>query len=310
MESATPEEDQNPPQAAEQQEEQQIPKRGRGRPRIWPQERRIEPVREGRMSFQPGNEHQMDVQFKEARRLREDIEAELASLEALMVELGRLADPGEAIRREETEITQLLWTLYGRRKHREHMLATFLVARRRRQLQRLRAASAALAQARDFLQEDVSMLPRLQQTIAEAEARYFSQRDALHSPPPPYPEESEGDETPAVLAEPLDIEAQKRREDLLKTAGGGDDAENTRGALADLEERTRTMRSAITQGNGRFEWYYVPIPKIDPEDEEEEQRYWGPYLRFVWNEGKIRYQLGMGHIKRFDPTEEDEPPRF
>ena len=70
------------------------------------------------------------------------------------------------------------------------------------------------------------------------------------------------------------------------------------------------MRSAITQGNGRFEWYYVPIPKIDPEDEEEEQRYWGPYLRFVWNEGKIRYQLGMGHIKRFDPTKEDEPPSF
>jgi hypothetical protein len=310
MESAVPPgDDQNPPQVAEQQEEQQPRKRGRGRPRIWPQERRIEPVREGRMSFQPGNEHQMDVQFKEARSLREDIEVELASLETLMVELGHLDDPGEAIRREETEITQFLWTLYGRRKHREHMLATFLVARRRRQLQRLRAASAALAQARDFLLEDVGMLPRLQQTIAEAEARYFTQRDTLHNPPPSYPEEGE-EEAAATVEDALDVEAQKRREDLIKMAGGGDDAEKTREALADLEERTRTMRSAITMGTGRFEWYYQPIPKDDPKDEEEEQRYWGPYLRFVWNEGKIRYQLGMGHIKQFDPTKEDEPPRF
>ncbi len=307
MESTTPEEGQSPPQAAEQEQPR---KRGRGRPRIWPQERRIEPVVEGRMSFQPGNEHQMDIQFKEARRLREDIEVELAGLEALMVELSHLDDPGEAIRREEKEITQFLWTLYGRRKHREHMLATFLVARRRRQLQRLRAASAALAQARDFLQVDVSMLPRLQQAIVEAEARYFMQQDALHSPPPPYPEESEEEEASAVGTDALDVEARKRRENLLKTAGGGDDAERTRGALADLEERTRTMRSAITMGTGRFEWYYVPIPKVNPEDEEEEQRYWGPYLRFVWNEGKIRYQLGMGHIKRFDLMEEDEPPTF
>jgi hypothetical protein len=218
MESAAPGEDQNPPQAAEQQEEQQLRKRGRGRPRIWPQERRIKPVVEGRMSFQPGNEHQMDVQFKEARGLREDIEAELASLEALMLELSHLDDPGEAIRREEKEITQLLWTLYGRRKHREHMLATFLVARRRRQLQRLRAASAALAQARDFLLADASMLPRLQQSIAEAETRYFTQRDALHSPAPPYPEESEEEEASAVVADALDVKARERRENLLKTA--------------------------------------------------------------------------------------------
>ncbi len=293
-------------QVAAQPEEQPV-KRGRGRPRIWPKERRIEIVKDGRMSFQPGTEHQMDVQFKEARQLREAIATELANVQALMVELSELDDPGAAIRREEEEVTNLLWALYGRRKHREHVVATFLVTRRRRQLQRLRAASAALAQARDFLTADASMLPRLQQTIAQA------QHLTLHSPPPPRPaeEDAEGEEeTPVVSPGDLDAKEQKRRADLLKAAGGGDDAKNARDALSELEERTRTMRSAITQGNGRFEWYYMPIPKDDPDDEEEEQRHWGPYLRFVWNEGKIRYQLGMGHIKRFDLTQNDKPPVF
>jgi hypothetical protein len=301
METPEPGDTQDQPQIAAQPE--QPVKRGRGRPRIWPKERRIELVKEGRMSFQPGVEHQMDVQFDEARQLRETIGTELANVQALMVELSALDDPSVAISHEEEEITKLLWALYGRRKHREHMLATFLVARRRRQLQRLRAASAALAQARDFLLADAGMLPRLQQTIADAQTQAL----ALHGPPP-QPKEAEVDEEDVPVVPTEDLDAEERRTDLLKATGGGDDAKNTRAALAELEERTRTMRSAIVQGNGRFEWFYIPIPKDDPEDEE--QRYWGPYLRFLWNEGKIRYQLGMGHIKRFDPTQSDKPPIF
>lgn len=305
--------DQSQLDAQQETQEKQPVKRGRGRPRIWPEERRIEMVKEGRMSFQPGDPHQMDEQFKEARMLRESLVAELANIRALLVELSELDDPNTAINREEEEITHLLWALYGRRKHREHMLATFLVARRRRKLQRLQAASAALAQARDFLTADAGMLPKLQQTIADAQAQQL----ALHGPPPPRPEdeaesgESEEDVVPVgPTAESVEAEEQERRVTLLQTTGGSDDAKSTHAALSDFEARTRTMRSAIVQGSGRFEWFYIPFPKKASSEEDEEQGYWGPYLRFIWNEGKIRYQLGMGHIKRFDLTQNDKPPIF
>ena len=163
---------------------------------------------------------------------------------------------------------------------------------------------------------------------------------ALHSPPPPLPEEEpgaaeqaeEGEVPQTGAANTPDQEEEERkqaqRQGLLYTTGGGDDAAATRAALADFEERARTMRSAITTGGGWFEWYFVPRPKrltAEARDyvardeaippgvqayEEDDQRPWGPYLRYRWWEGKTKYSLGMGHIKRRwgSPPLSDEPP--
>src|SRR5258708_3285441 len=164
------------------QDHQQI-KPGPGRPPKCPGGGRIPFVKGGGMSFKPGDPHAMDAQLDEARRLREAIVEQLAQVQALVVELSQLDDASEAISREEQAITGLLWNLYGTRKHRDHIIAGFIAARRRRLLQRLQAASAALEQARTFLTADAAMLPRLQQVIAEAHAQTI----ALHDPPPPLP---------------------------------------------------------------------------------------------------------------------------
>ncbi len=316
------------------QQAEQPARRKPGRPRKWEQGRRIDPIREGRMSFRPGDKHPMDAQLEEARRLREAITGQLAQVQGLVIELGQLEDVGEAISREEKAITALLWKLYGNRKHRDHIIATFIAARRRRLLQRLQAVSAALEQARAFLTADSAMLPLLQKTIAEAEAAAL----ALHGPPPPAPapeetdteqdqaDEEEGDQEPATTAQVQKAQEADERRVLLDTTGGGDDAAATRAALAAFEERARIMRNAIAEGRGSFEWYYVPRPRrrtpeaneyvargepIPPEVqeyEEEDRQPWGPYLRYRWGEGEHRYSIGMGHIKGGDPERPDEPP--
>lgn len=329
------------------QQQAELPtKRKRGRPPKWPRERRIDPIFEGRMSFKPGDPHPMDAQLEEAQRLREAITEQLAQVQGLVIELVELEDAGAAISREEQAITALLWKLYGNRKHRDHLVATFVAARRRRLLQRLQAAGAALEQAQAFLTADSTMLPLLQRTIAEAEAHAI----ALHSPPPPVPEpeeagteqnqadeeENSSDLGPTASTQPDQGEAEEKaderqneqRRTLLHTAGGGDDAVATRAALAAFEERARLMRNAIAEGRGSFEWYYVkrprqytpeakeyvkreePIPSDVQVYEEEDQPPWGPYLRYRWWEGKERYSIGLGHIKRRDPQRSDEPPRL
>jgi hypothetical protein len=280
----------------------------------------------------------MNKQVDEARRLRQEIIEQLAQVQQLVIELGELDDASEAITREEQAIRGLLWDLYSTRKHRDHILATFIAARRRRMLQRLQAASAALAQARAFLSADAAMLPRLQQTIDEAQAAAL----ALHGPPPPYPasaqepeeeadeeEEQADDEREAEAQEAAD-EHQEARHSLLKVSGGGDDAQETRAQLAAFEARARAMRSAIASGRGWFEWYFIPrtrryteearaylkreepIPP-DVQEYEEDTRPYGPYLRYRWYEGggrkkPIKYSLGMGLIKYRDPRRDNEPP--
>lgn len=334
----------------DQGKEQSQTQRGPGRPRKWPKERRIQPIYEGRMSFQPGDKHPMDAQIEQARDLREDIIGELAELQELMVHLAGLDDASEAISREEQAVTALLWDLYSTLKHRDHIVASFIAARRRRLLQRLQAAKAALMQARQFLEADIDILPRLRQAIEEAEASAL----ALHGPPPPMPErpasadetqeEQEDGETPEANDDEADVspdqreqevqvaQERKARKALLQTVGGGDDATATRAALADFEERVRTMRSAIADGQGWFEWYYVKRPKRKrytqeakaylerdeevPEDvemyveEEDDRPPWGPYLRYRMYEGGTQITMGMGHIRRRNLQGPSDPPKL
>jgi hypothetical protein len=265
------------------------------------------------MSFKPGDPHPMDAQLEEARQLREALVEQIAQLQAVVVELSELDDPSEVISREEIAIKALLWQLYGNFKHRDHIVATFLAARRRRLLQRLQAAGAALEQARSFLTADSAMLPLLQKTLAEAQAK----ATALHGPPPPAPEPPDEDAQPASAtpASQAEQEERERRRALIESAGGGDDAAATRAALATFEERARLMRNAIAEGKGSFEWYYIPKPRkrlpeaaeywrrgepIPPDVQEFEDGdpgVWGPYLRYRWWEGSHRYSIGLGRIK-------------
>ena len=283
-------------QPADPQPGAQSAKRKAGRPRKWPQgPRRIPPIYEGRMSFQPGDAHPMNAQFEEARQLREAIGAQLAEVQALVVQLGELEDASVAVSREEAEIRAFVYEVYGDRKHRDHVYATLVLARRRRLFQRLRAAQACLEQARELLGADAALLPHLRQAVADAQASALW----MHGPPPERPEaqESEVQASAVAIADPSperpieqasEDEAEegeepgdeqggedevgpdqqerdpqaKDRHELLRTVGGGDDATRTREALAAFEERSRIIRNAITEGRGWFEWYYKPRPRI------------------------------------------------
>src|SRR6266496_297057 len=186
MNTPPPTEDDGQPPDGQGDQRQPEPPGGaarRGRPPKWAKERRIPPIYEGRMSFQPGDPHFMDKQIDEAQRVREEITEQLAQVQQLVIDLNNFDNPSAWISQEEAAIKALLWDFYGNRKHRDHIVATFILARRRRLLQRLQAAQAALEQARHFLVADMAALPRLQQTIADAQAAAL----ALHGPPPPYP---------------------------------------------------------------------------------------------------------------------------
>ncbi len=330
--------DEDTTDSQDQQAEPRQARRRPGRPRKWGEQRRIEPIYEGRMSFKPGDPHPMDAQVEEAQKLREAIREQIEALQGLMIELGKLEDPGVAVSQEEQAIKSLLWRLYGTFKHRDHVVATFLTARRRRVLQRLQAAGAALELVRAFLTADASLLPLLQKTIAEAEAH----ATRLHGPPPPVPEANQeqaadeedlaGDQggpptSGAPGAQPPEGDAdQEQRRILIDTATGGDDAAATRAALAEFEERVRLMRNAIAQGHGSFEWYYIPKPRKRlpeateyllrgeplPEGMQEyddgDPGAWGPYLRYRWWEGRHRYSIGLGRVRGNDPDWSDEPP--
>ena len=106
-------------------------------------ERRIPISKEGRISFRPGKKHPLDVQIKEARAAREQLEGQfelflerlhaLASLEGVA---DRFEDEDEALRR-------YLSAHFQDYLHVDHLEATFLWLRRRRALARLQAAQAA-----------------------------------------------------------------------------------------------------------------------------------------------------------------------
>jgi hypothetical protein len=225
----------------------------------------------------------MDAQIDEARRLREEITKELAQVQQLFSKLAEMEEASGSMSSEEQAIKSFLWDLYEGYKHRDHIIATFIAARRRRMLQRLQAAHAALEQARAFLTADAATLPYLQKTISEAQAV----ARALHGPPPESeleaqaaePEEEEEDiaaeeaqaaEQPEAASPapgsdqekeaelPEKKEADEQRRELLRVTSGGDDAAATRAALADFEQRARVMRNAISIGRGWFEWYFIP----------------------------------------------------
>ncbi len=116
----------------------------RSRSRQSRSERRIEPSGEGRISFRPGDKHPLDVQFKEARRAKEQLAEQLEHFTEL---LHALVPPEEIADRFEAEDEALRHYLVERYQdyfHVDHIEATFLWLRRRRAIARLQAAQAAL----------------------------------------------------------------------------------------------------------------------------------------------------------------------
>lgn len=270
------------------------------RPKRHPQpnpDRRLKPSGKGRLKFLPGDAHVLDDQLDEARNYRRLLDEQTSQLEQLLAAFN-LSELREQINQEDEALKRYLWERYHDHKHRDHLLATFLIARRRRRLERMQAAEKALMLAREFLAPDDTLLQQLQQAIEKAQEH-----------------------------KPKDQEEESSI-DRREIYGG---AEATRARLAAFNEEVEQMRAAITSGTGWLETYWIEKQRLTREaraylkkgkDLPEsvamfEAVVYGPYLKYRWREKGDEhapiYTIQMGLIPFEEaPAEgeegEEQPP--
>ncbi len=151
------------------------------------QERRIALSVTGRMRWQPGDKHPLDVLFEDAQQMhatvQEQLTALLASVKqaeerlAALLASEHLTDPTMVLSLMDQQAQRAIWERFKTRKHHDHLQAVFGLLRRRRQAGRLQAAQAALDVAVALLaQEDVFSQDLLTALIdAEAKMRQAEQ---------------------------------------------------------------------------------------------------------------------------------------
>ena len=126
----------------------------RSRSRQPRSERRIERSGEGRISFRPGEKHPLDVQFKEARRAKEQLAEQLERFTEMLHALAPLEEIADRFEADDEALRHYLAEHYQDYFHVEHLTATFLWLRRRRAIARLQAAQAALDLVQELLAPD------------------------------------------------------------------------------------------------------------------------------------------------------------
>jgi hypothetical protein len=142
----------------------------RSRSRQSRSECRIEPSGEGRISFRPGGKHPLDVQFKEARRAKEQLAEQLERFTELLPALAPLEEIAGRFEAEDEALRHYLDEHYQDYFHVDHLTATFLWLRRRRAIARLQAAQAALSLVQELLAPDPfvdNLLEMLQERAPE-----------------------------------------------------------------------------------------------------------------------------------------------
>jgi hypothetical protein len=116
--------------------------------------RRIPISKQGRIHFRPGGHHSLDVQFKEARFVKEHLAEQLERFVGMLHGLAPLAEVAKRIEAEDEALRHYLAEHYQDYFHVEHLTATFLWLRRRRAIARLQAAQAALSLVQELLTPD------------------------------------------------------------------------------------------------------------------------------------------------------------
>jgi hypothetical protein len=239
------------------------------------------------MKFRPGDEHTLDVQIREAKNYHALLAVQLEQLQATQAALNDLDDPGVMVSRQEHSLKAFLWQEYHDHKHRDHIAATFLAIRRQRLLARLQAAEAALQMAEDLITSDDRLLHDLRAAV-EHQRQEAARRKGQPKTQPPT-QESQADLKPQEkAARPPQIDARHIYGDLTRA----------RAQLAAFDVQVQVMRAAISPAIGWFEEFYVvktrftaeareylkrdePIPEGVPVEEEV---YYGPYLKYRWQE--------------------------
>jgi len=255
-------------------------------------QRRIPESGEGRLRFQQGDPHALDVQLDEARNLNAQLVTMAAQLPELLAELTEFQQVPTRLAEEDEALAAFLGEHYSDRKHVDHIRATLLIFRRKRALARLQAAEAALRLAEALLAPDplIPHLVELLQAGSGPVARAKIDREQLTG-------------SPRLLDEQLtQVKAHLREiQAALGQGNGWIDIQYVR------RERVRpiVVQYVIALNQQRDDGIPVPIElerEIEPElasviqarkeipEHLESQVYetvsYGPYPFFRWREGK------------------------
>jgi hypothetical protein len=122
--------------------------------------RRIPPSGQGRLRFQQGDVHALDVQLDEARNVKEQLDTTAARLPDLLATLEQFQQTPARLSEEDQALMTFLGEHYSDRKHVDHIRATLMIFRRKRALARLQAAESALRLALELLAPD-PLIPHL-----------------------------------------------------------------------------------------------------------------------------------------------------
>ena len=187
--------------------------------------RRIPKSGEGRLRYQRGGPHALNVQTKEARRVAGQLAEAAQQVPDLLAGLQAYQQVPERLAAEDEALATFLIEHYADRKHVDHIQETLLIFRRKRALARIQAAQAAIALAQELLAPD----PLIPDLIALLQAG----------------------SSPTIQAE-VDRERLTGSPRLLDTQ------------LVQVKDRLHTIQTALTQGNGWIEWQYVRRERVRP----------------------------------------------
>jgi hypothetical protein len=263
-----------------------------GQPRKRKIKRRIPESGEGRLRFQQGDPHALDVQLDEARNVNAQLVTTAAQLPELLTVLEEFQQMPTRLAAEDEALTTFLGEHYSDRKHVDHIRATLMIFRRKRALARLQAAESALRLAEELLAPD-PLIPRLVELLQAGSgpvARAEIDREQLTGSPRLLDEQLN-----QVKAHLCEIQA------ALGQGNGWIDIQYVR------RERVRpiVVQYVIALNQQRDDGTPVPVElerEIDPElatviqarkeipEHLEPQVYetvsYGPYPFFRWREGK------------------------
>src|SRR6266566_8853855 len=198
---------------------------GPGQPRRLKVQRRIPASGEGRLRFQQGDPHALDVQLDEARNVNAQLGNTAAQLPELLTALEEFHQVPARLAAEDEALATFLGEHYSDRKHVEHIRATLMIFRRKRALARLQAAESALRLAQELFAPD-PLIPRLVELLQAG---------------------------PGPVAR-----AEIDREQLTGSPRLLDEQINQ------VKDRLREIQAALGQGNGWIDIQYVRRERVRP----------------------------------------------
>ncbi len=256
------------------------PRPRRGRPRNPVAERRIGRSVKGRLNWEPGTPHPLDVMFGVASEAKDHVSAAVDRLTdqlvAMQAAMERGDAPDELASHEERAALALIRERFAGKKHLDHLEATLAAVRRMRLAARMEIASAAIALAADLL---APSRPSIEEELL----------DLINERHQRTPQQTRQASIAVILAERLEAFDQQIRAPRERLTRGGGQFESH--FVTHERPNLRAMRQAEKEGQ-----------TINLDDEQWwDVRTYGPYLEYRWREGKTKYCVYLGDIPLDEP---------